>query len=137
MKRASNAAGSPRKSAPVKAPPGPDCAKRCSCGTCFTRQDLIHLRSLTPIGMLHITGDSPESSIYCFTHTRWSCRTTFGLPVVTFREEIGERIPTQCLDGTAACGGHCARIEDLELCENECALAPYRRFLLERLVPRK
>lgn len=113
----------------------PDCAKQCSCGARFTRDDLIHLRSVTPIGMLHMDGDSP--AIYCFTHTRWSCRTTFALPVETFRDEIREKIPEVCLSGTAACGGHCSNIEDLELCENECSLAAYRRFLVERLVPRK
>jgi hypothetical protein len=114
---------------------GAECAKQCSCGTRFTRDDLIRLPSVTPIGMLHMDGDSP--AIYCFTHTRWSCRTTFALPVETFREEIRETIPDACLAGTAACGGHCSNIEDLELCENECSLAAYRRFLVERLVPRK
>jgi len=87
--------------------------------------------------MLHVDGELPAASIYCFTHTPWSCRTTFGLPVETFRKEIREKIPDQCLAGTTACAGHCTRIEDLELCENECALAPYRRFLVQRLIPRK
>jgi hypothetical protein len=57
--------------------------------------------------------------------------------VETFRDEIRERIPEASLAGTAPCGGHCSKIEDLEPCENECALAPYRRFLVERLIPRK
>lgn len=125
------------KETPRKGLRGPDFAKRCSCGQCFTRDDLIRLRSLTPIGMLHLNGESASSTIYCFTHTRWSCRTTFALPVETFREEIRENIPDACLAGTASCGGHCSKIEDLELCENECALAPYRRFLVQRLVRRK
>lgn len=115
----------------------PECAKQCSCGARFTRDDLLHLRALTPIGMLNLDGDSVASTVYCFTHTRWACRTTFGLPVETFRDEISEKIPETCLAGTEACGGHCTNIEDLELCENECSLAPYRRFLMERLVPRK
>ncbi|HET7788551.1 MAG TPA: hypothetical protein VIR81_08900 [Myxococcales bacterium] len=129
--------GSTRKRALPKGQPGPDCAKQCGCGTCFTRDDLLHLPSLTPIGMLHVTGEPAASSMYCFTHTRWSCRTTFGLPVETFRDQIREKIPEKCLAGTAACAGHCSKIEDLELCENECSLAPYRRFLVERLVHRK
>jgi hypothetical protein len=126
----------------IKPPSGkrqrrPACAKQCSCGTRFTRDDLIHLPSVTPIGMLHMDGGSVESTIYCFTHTRWSCRTTFALPVETFREEIDERIPEACLAGTAACAGHCSHIDDLKLCDAECSLAAYRRFLMERLVPRK
>ena len=116
---------------------GHDCAKQCSCGVRFTRDDLIHLRSLTPIGMLHLAGESVAGTIYCFTHTRWSCRTTFGLPVEMFRDEIHEDIPEKCLSGTSACQTHCSKIEDLEVCENECALAPYRRFLVERLVRRR
>ena len=130
MKRA---AGSTRKSTT----PTPHCAKQCSCGARFTRDDLIRLRSLTPVGMLHIVGEPATSAIYCFTHTRWACRTTFGLPVEAFRDEIREEIPDQCLSGTVECAGHCSKIEDLELCENECALAPYRRFLVQRLLPRK
>ena len=117
--------------------PRPECVKQCSCGASFTREDLIRLPSLTPVGMLHLGGEQAASTIYCFTHTRWSCRTTFGLPVETFREEIREPIPEECLAGTDACAGHCSKIEDLELCENECSLAPYRRFLVRRLVPRK
>lgn len=136
MKKRTSASGSIGKGPGGKRQPGPDCAKQCSCGARFTRDDLIHLRSLTPIGMLHLDGES-ASTIYCFTHTRWSCRTTFALPVETFRDEIGEDIPEGCLIGTAACGGHCSSIEDLELCENECSLAAYRRFLVERLVPRR
>ncbi len=113
-------------------------AKKCpTCGTAFTRRDLIEARSLTPIGMLHLKGAPASSAVYCFTHTRWACRTTFGLPVVAFRDEITEPIPRAFLNGTDGCGGHCARIEDLEECDNACALAPYRRFLLERLVPRR
>ena len=114
-----------------------ECAKQCSCGARFTRDDLIHLRSLTPVGMLHMQGDPADKTIYCFTHTRWSCRTTFGLPVETFRDEIREPIPENLLAGSASCAGHCAKIEDLQLCDNECALAPYRRFLVQRLVRRK
>lgn len=134
MKKPAPSSGSTRK-APGRPPP--KCAKQCSCGVRFTREDLIHLRSLTPIGMLHASGDPVSSSIYCFTHTRWSCRSTFGLPVETFRDQLPEPVLPKLLAGTEACGGHCSKVEDLELCRSECALAPYRRFLLERLIPRK
>ncbi len=117
-----------------KSPPRP--AKQCSCGTSFTRKDLMHQPSVTPIGMLHVAGDH-GSTLYCFTHNRWSCRTTFALPVETFRPEIREKIPEDILAGTEACEGHCSKIEDLEECHAECKLAPYRRFLLKRLIPRK
>jgi hypothetical protein len=137
MKKGTSGSGSTLKEALPQGQRRADCAKRCSCGACFTRDDLIHLRSLTPIGMLHLSGESAASSIYCFTHTRWSCRTTFALPVETFREEIRETIPEANLEGTASCAGHCSRIEDLKLCKSECALAPYRRFLVQRLVPRR
>jgi hypothetical protein len=136
-KKATSVSRSARKARPRKRQGSPECAKQCSCGERFTRDDLIHLRALTPIGMLHLDGDSAASTIYCFTHTRWACRTTFALPVETFRDEIGEKIPQACVAGTAACERHCSNIEDLELCEAECSLAPYRRFLMERLVPRK
>lgn len=119
-------------------PPPAEVAKRCpTCGANFTRQDLIEARSITPIGMLHMQGDPASSAIYCFTHTPWTCRTTFGLPVETFREEIREPIPDTFLNGTDACGGHCSRLEDLEECNSACTLAPYRRFLLQKLVRRK
>jgi len=38
---------------------------------------------------------------------------------------------------TSACAGHYSKIVDLELCDKKCALAPYRRFLVQRLVPRR
>ena len=123
------------KKAPAASPK--ECAKRCSCGACFSREDLIRRPSITPVGMLHLLGEDVATTMYLFTHTRWSCRTTFALPVLTFRDEIHEEIPTNLLAGTDSCGGHCTKIDDLEVCENECALAPYRRFLLERLIPRK
>lgn len=113
-------------------------AKQCpTCGASFTRRDLIEARSITPIGMLHMKGQPASSAMYCFTHTRWSCRTTFGMPVEAFRDEISETMPEAFLNGTDACGGHCSRLEDLEECDNACSLAPYRRFLLQRLVPRR
>ena len=118
-------------------PPAP-VAKKCpTCGAAFTQRDLLKSPSITPIGMLHIEGEPASTAIYCFTHTRWSCRTTFGMPVTAFRAEIAEQIPTACLTGGDTCGGHCARVEDLAECESACTLAPYRRFLLERLVPRR
>lgn len=113
-------------------------AKQCpTCGTSFTRRDLIEARSITPIGMLHIQGEPASTAIYCFTHTPWACRTTFGLPVETFRDEIKEEIPDTFLNGTDACGGHCSRLEDLEECHSACTLAPYRRYLLQQLVRRR
>ena len=137
MKKAATAARSTSKTVSRKGTPGVAYAKHCSCGDSFTREDLLHRPCLTPIGMLHIDGARAATAIYCFTHTRWSCRTTFGLPVETFRDEIAEEISDECLSGAAECAGHCSDIEDLELCDNECALAPYRRFLVQRLVPRK
>ena len=137
MKKACSVSRPVSKARSRKRPGGPECAKQCSCGARFTRDDLLHLRALTPIGMLNLDGDSAASTVYCFTHTRWACRTTFGLPVETFRDEIAEKIPETCLAGTETCSRHCSNIEDLELCENECSLAPYRRFLVERLVRRK
>ena len=62
--------------------PGPSCVKHCpSCGTCFTRSDLIGSRALVPIGMQHIGG----CAIFSFTHVRSSCQTTFALAVEAFR----------------------------------------------------
>jgi hypothetical protein len=137
LKRSQKASRPTRKGARSKRHLPSDCAKQCSCGASFTRKDLIQLRSLTPVGMLHLSGDPVAKTMYCFTHTRWSCRTTFALPVETFRDEIGEEIPRKCLAGTASCRDHCSKIEDLQLCDSECTLAPYRRFLLERLVRRR
>jgi hypothetical protein len=136
-KKAPTASRPTRKGALSKVHPASHCAKQCSCGESFTRKDLIQLRSLTPVGMLHLSGEPVATTMYCFTHTLWSCRTTFGLPVETFRDEIREKIPRKCLAGTAPCRGHCSKIEDLQLCHDECTLAPYRRFLLERLVRRR
>jgi len=86
--------------------------------------------------MLDIPGKR-DSAIYCFTHLRRSCMTTFVLPVETFRAEIGEPFPLASLSGGGSCPGHCSRIEDLEACDAECCNAPYRRFLLQRLLPRR
>jgi hypothetical protein len=78
-----------------------------------------------------------DSAIYWFTHLRRSCLTTFVLPVVAFRAEIGEPIPSARLNRGDSCSGRCSRVDDLENCDAECCNAPYRRFLLQRLLPRR
>ena len=76
-------------------------------------------------------------ALYCFTHVQRGCCTTFGLQVETFREEIKEPIPSHDATGTDRCEGYCAELKNLKVCRAQCSLAPYRRFLIERLKPRK
>jgi hypothetical protein len=113
-------------------------AKRCpKCGAVFSRLDLIEAPTIVPLGIQHIEGEPPSRAIYFFTHALGSCYTTFALPVETFREHLGEAVPETFLQGTAACRMHCSKIEELSACDAPCTLAPFRRFLLQRLVPRR
>jgi hypothetical protein len=109
------------------------------CASRFTRQELIQLGTLAPKGMLLVPGDAtePSQATYYFSHTPRECRTTFATPVEVFHPEITEPIPEALLFGTRACEGHCGKLSDLAACQQECSNAPYRRFLIGRLVPRK
>lgn len=115
------------------------CVKDCPlCRERFSRSDLIRSPAIAPIGMLHsppFRGE-PAKTLYFFNHVPDTCGTTFTTHVQLFAELIGP-VTAPLLHGTDDCEDHCSRLEDLGACNQQCANAPYRRFLIERLVPRR
>ena len=102
------------------------------CQVEFSVSDLVVNQDVEPIGMM-LQPDSVDS-MYFFNHTCAGCGTTFAVPIEVFAGMIDEPIPDQVLAWTPDCGGHCTRLKDLSECDNECANAPFRRFLVRVLV---
>lgn len=104
--------------------------KKCpKCAVGLTLEDFLTKVEIEPIGM-SIDPVDPELNFYYFNHECANCGTTFVVDVRAFTSCIDEPIPPQILNGSAVCGGHCTRIDDLAQCPNECTYAPFRRFLL-------
>jgi len=107
-------------------------AKMCPfCSTAFSLSDLVLDVDVEPIGMM--LQDDAADCMYFFNHECPGCGTTFAVPIDVFAAMIDEPIPPHTLGNTAACNGHCSRLKDLAICDNECANAPYRRFLVNVL----
>jgi len=105
--------------------------KSCSCGqTWAMREDFIRDPDTEPIGIMSAESESP--ALFFFNHS--GCESTLAIDVREFADLIEEPIPATLLTGTDECPGRCVTIEDLEACELECHNAPFRRFLLNRIM---
>ncbi len=105
--------------------------KTCpTCGQVFSLEDLLSNPLVVPLGMTSDEQDKPEM-LYYFTHEIPECGTTFTVPAAGFSSVINQSIPENSMRGYSVCPGHCARINEFRLCQNECHWAPYRRLLLE------
>jgi hypothetical protein len=104
--------------------------QRCpSCGQWFTLRDILESPLVQPIGVL-FGDDGVGQHRYYFNHVREGCGTTFTIPVTAFIALIEEPIPAEAFTGTERCERHCAHIDDLSVCSQDCHYAPFRRFLL-------
>lgn len=107
--------------------------KQCPmCAHPFTLGDVMAHPEVKPIGMAFLG----EVNQYFFNHVCAGCGSTFTIPVEAFLALIQEPVPAQALVGTSRCEHHCRRVTDLQRCAQPCRYAPFRRFLLERLLPR-
>ena len=105
--------------------------KSCSCGvTWLTRESFIRDADVTPIGITFFKGE--PRVYYFFNHVE--CESTLAIHVEEFADLIEEPIPPSNLASVSNCPGLCRTIEELEACDLECQNAPFRRFLLERLM---
>ena len=66
--------------------------------------------------------------VYFFDHAR--CGTTLVLNIRKFEDMIDETIPELTMAGGKNCPRHCADMENLLDCDNECHNAPFRRFAI-------
>lgn len=113
-----------------------DIIKRCPmCRNVFTLRDVVEHADIRPIGMTFEEGDFANNAYY-FNHTCPGCGSTFAIPVEQFLKLIDEEIPAEVLAGTASCEHHCRKVTDLSACSQPCHYAPFRRFLINRLLPR-
>lgn len=107
--------------------------KRCPmCARPFTLGDVLSHPDVRPIGMAFLGGEN----LYYFNHVCPGCGSTFTLPIELFLPLVAEPVPKESLEATSACERHCRRVTDLARCAQPCRYAPFRRFLIERLVPR-
>ena len=105
------------------------------CGMRITLGTLIRGGQLSPIGMM-VDPDDARFSVSCFTHDAPGCGTSFIVPVEAFAEFILGADSTAGPSDGASCERHSGKISDLAACQEECAHAPFRRFLVQVLLPR-
>ncbi|RJP71985.1 MAG: hypothetical protein C4532_06830 [Candidatus Abyssobacteria bacterium SURF_17] len=109
--------------------------KQCSCGVRWPdREDFLRDSEIQPIGITFMPKNDHVRLYFFFTHS--ACRTTLAVNAKEFEDLLEEPIPSKTLTGTKDCPLHCTNIEDLEMCTLECRNAPYRRFLIDRLLKR-
>ena len=72
---------------------------------------------------------------YFFNHQK--CKSTLAMDADDFADLIEEPIPQNVMADEEGCPGHCANIESLEKCYNECHNASFRRLLLDRIKKKK
>ncbi len=106
------------------------------CRAPLTLNALLTSADIRPIGMAFEPGDFANNCYY-FNHECPGCGTTLLVPVERFLHLIPEDIPEAVLDGTEHCERHCRRVKDLKACHQPCHYAPFRRFLLDRLIQRR
>ncbi|RKX20858.1 MAG: hypothetical protein DRP35_05370 [Candidatus Zixiibacteriota bacterium] len=105
--------------------------KQCpNCKKWFSVDDFINNNEIQPIGM-KLDNNTFALNLYFFNHYNDECKTTFAMRVDDFEEYIDEKIPHKILAKTDECLNHCANLEDLMPCNNECVFAPYRRYLMK------
>lgn len=102
------------------------------CARPLTLGDVLSHPEVKPIGMAFLGGEN----LYYFNHVCAGCGSTFTVPVELFLPLLPERVPPESLESTSSCERHCRRVKDLERCSQPCRYAPFRRFLIDRLVPR-
>jgi hypothetical protein len=108
--------------------------KTWSCGRVWaSRGAFVGDADIQPIGVTF--AKDPPAIFYFFNHM--TCESTLAVDVEEFRDLIEEPIPPADLSGTPECPKRCTTMEDLQSCDLDCHNAPYRRFLIERIVKRK
>lgn len=104
--------------------------KQCpNCKQWLSIDDFINNIEIQPIGM-KMDNNTFALNLYFFNHLKKKCNTTFAMRVDDFKEYITENIPKEILSQTEECQDHCTQLNDLMVCNNNCAYAPYRRFLM-------
>jgi hypothetical protein len=98
--------------------------------------DLVRDPEFQVVGMM-FERHGFDAPVYFFNHVRADCQTTFTLPIAEFSGFISEEVPAQSLAGTKQCGGQCSKLADLNVCDAKCSNAPYRRFLVDVLLPHR
>jgi hypothetical protein len=107
--------------------------KKCNlCQIWFSANDIVYSPDIRPLGVAFMD-DSVDKAYYFFQHMAPGCGTSFVIEADALAEFITEIIPPTQLTFSADCEGHCVRLDDLSECHQECALAPYRRFLLHMI----
>lgn len=107
--------------------------KRCSCGrTWASRESFIRDTDVKPIGITF--AEKQLDVFYFFNHI--NCMSTLAVKVEEFMDLIEEPIPSIDSSGAGECPKCCSSLEDVEACNHKCPNAPFRRFLVERLMKR-
>lgn len=121
---------SPQKLSPNS--PFMTCSK---CGyTWQTRDQFLDDPTIKIIGF-QADIETPENSLYLFNHDLAddSCGSTIAIFVSHFLDMYDGPIYDEVIFGSETCSGHCARIDDMELCKNPCRNAVAREIMIQIL----
>jgi len=108
--------------------------KTCTlCQALLTAREIVDNPAIRPIGTAFLEEENSDTHYYIFQHEIPGCGTSFAVDVEYFKQFIVEPIPEKKMTLGAGCEGHCASINDLNECTQECYFAPFRRFLLKMI----
>ena len=108
--------------------------KKCTlCQALMTAREIVDDPAIKPIGTAFLADETSDTHYYFFQHEIPGCGTSFVVDVEHFKQFITEPIPEKKMTLGPGCEGHCANINDLTECRQECHFAPFRRFLLKMI----
>ncbi|MFH2035987.1 MAG: hypothetical protein ABIJ45_06255 [Candidatus Zixiibacteriota bacterium] len=110
-----------------------------NCSGCLIKicdEDILNNSDFIPIGLTSVN-NSGEDIYFYFVHNVKNCQTTFAIAKKDIEHLIEETITNDNLYLTEKCNNYCYDIKSLEVCNNDCVNAPFRRFLLKIIKNRK
>ena len=97
-----------------------------------TRDDFLQDASLFLIGF-QAGYDESDRGLYLLNHLREKekCNTTIAVEVENFMSLYDGPMYEDVIAGSAACSGHCAKVDDLTRCSVSCRNAIAREIMLK------
>jgi hypothetical protein len=110
--------------------------KKCpGCGEWFSLDDIYDRIDLLPTGIIVDPNNLDHCTLH-FVHLKEKCRTSFVIHSREFADIMGFSSAVGVGFGGPNCSGHCAHIDELEACQSDCRIRPFRELMLS-LVQRR
>jgi len=106
------------------------------CGHWFSINDIMEDPQVRPLGM-KVNDEDFSINLFFFNHECENCGSTFTIPARDLMPLIDGDVPESVLTGSTKCEGHCLKLTDLDVCDQECAYAPFRKLLRDMLANRR